>query len=153
MRGRRGGCGRAIHGMPCPHGGPPVCYGCGRAGGRDDGVGRWHHVSNSEWWTHLGEWCDQLDHRQWTHERDLRADPPREGECVCSRTDCVVNLYKIFLGRRTRTEHGSRANMVVGQRSATGRYPSLGAQVRYPLCDLRRVYCHWCVSSSPTTVH
>ncbi|CAM9394378.1 unnamed protein product, partial [Ectocarpus sp. 8 AP-2014] len=35
----------------------------------------------------------------WRHDRDLQQNPLRVGECICSRTDCVLGLYKKYVWR------------------------------------------------------
>ncbi|CAM9781520.1 unnamed protein product, partial [Ectocarpus sp. 6 AP-2014] len=59
----------------------------------------------------------------WRHDRDLQQNPLRVGECTCSRTDCVLGLYKKYVWRRQREEKGPLHKMEVGQRSPMGRYP------------------------------
>lgn len=103
--GRRATCGRAVHGKQAAEGGIPLCLACDRPGTRDGCSRRWHHVADSEYWEELRAWSAKVG-EAWTHGRDLQQDPLKVGECICSRTDCVLRMYQCYkssLGRK-RTE-------------------------------------------------
>ena len=125
--GRRATCGRAVHGKQATEGGIPLCFACDRPGTRDGCSRRWHHVADSEYWEELGAWSTKVG-AAWTHRRDLVQDPLKVGECICSRTDCVLRMYQTFKSRRRKDENGGN-KMELGQPSPMGRYPSTHSQV------------------------
>lgn len=122
-------CGSVSHGKKASTAGAiGACYACGRPGARDFIGGRWRHVGNSHYWADITEWSAKLG-ESWVFERDFGQEPLVYGECICSRSDCVDARYKVYRNHREKQEKGSLDIMQVGQRSRTGRYPTLGSQV------------------------
>ncbi|CAM9127441.1 unnamed protein product [Pylaiella littoralis] len=122
--GPRGSCGRTLHGRPAPGGSsnaPLLCFACDRPGAREEDHcnQRWHHVGDGTYWSGLGDWAAEVG-EGWSFVL---------GECLCSRTDCVFNLYGQFRKRAAKAEIGSLDIMSVGQSSPMGRYPTTKAQV------------------------
>ncbi|CAN0144576.1 unnamed protein product, partial [Ectocarpus sp. 6 AP-2014] len=53
----------------------------------------------------------------WRHDRDLQQNPLRVGECICSRTDCVLGLYNSTCGGA----RGKKKDLCTKWRSDSGR--------------------------------
>jgi len=125
--GKRGACGRAVHGIPSPDGSANLCNACRRPGSSDHLNTGWQHIGAGEYWELLTEWATAAA-GAWPHHRDLIEEPLQPKECICSRQDCVRGLYLAFV-RKHRGSGGSAAVMQTGQKSPGGRYPSLTHQV------------------------
>ena len=128
-RGANGACGLAEHGRPTSQeGGYPLRYACGRAGVHDRLNADWRHVGSSDTWSGLQEWADSVG-LAWVHSRDITKERLVPGECLCTRTDCVIWLLKRLMTPQPKTEKGSLGIMATGQSSPLGRYPSTIFQV------------------------
>ncbi|CAM9806180.1 unnamed protein product, partial [Ectocarpus fasciculatus] len=121
-------CGRTEHGRVSTCGGPPVCFACYRPGCSDGPRGFWKHVGAGPFWSTIAQWSAEVG-EAWVHSRDLRRNPLEVGECLCTRVDCVFNMYSTYRHRSAKNEKGSWDTMVKGQSSRMGRYPSTRAQV------------------------
>eukprot|EP00904_Undaria_pinnatifida_P000342 jgi/Undpi1/10308/HiC_scaffold_28.g12759.m1 len=126
---RRGGCGLTKHGKPNPDGGLALCFACGRAGARNGSSTGWRHVGSGPFWSALEQWSANIG-AAWVHARDLTTEPLVDGECLCSRSDCVVLMHRRFSRQQQKAEKGSLETMATGQSSPLGRYPSTSFQVR-----------------------
>lgn len=120
-RGPAAACGRDVQKLSA---GERVCYACGREGSG----GRWKHIGSGPYWDLFPEWAKTGD--GWAFGRDLVKDAMVPGECVCARSDCVLELYRTFQRRTSKHETGSWGTMLPGQRSPLGRYASMPWQVR-----------------------
>ena len=107
-----------------------VCFACDRP--KDDAASSssqpWRHIGDGPFWAGLTDWAHSVQDC-WPHERNMLDNPLQAGECVCSRTDCASNMYKLFLGRRRRLVEGTGRRLEIGQPSPLGRFPTLPAQV------------------------
>ena len=103
---RRGGCGLTKHGKPNPDGNLALCFACGRAGGRNTLITVWRHVGSGPFWWALEQWSASIG-AAWVHARDLTTEPVVDGECMCSRSDCVVLMYRRFSKQQQEAEKGS----------------------------------------------
>ncbi|CAN0510938.1 unnamed protein product [Ectocarpus sp. 12 AP-2014] len=80
------------------------------------------------YWAFLVDNCT-VECRRW---RGMGAQPRfAEGpECLCTRVDCVFNMFSKFGLQSTKNEKGSWDTMVRGQSSPMVRYPSTRGQVQ-----------------------
>ena len=85
--GKRGACGRAVHGIPSPDGSANLCNACRRPGSSDHLNTGWQHIGAGEYWELLTEWATAAA-GAWPHHRDLIEEPLQPKECICSRQDC-----------------------------------------------------------------
>ncbi|CAM9891246.1 unnamed protein product, partial [Pylaiella littoralis] len=106
-----------------------LCCACRRPGPSDNSTMRARrHIGAGECWDSLVEW-EAAAAGTWPYRRDLLQEPLRANECICSRVDCVSELYSKFRKRRAAAAGGSSSLMETGQRALLGPYPSLPQQV------------------------
>lgn len=78
-----------------------------------------------------GTWGAVIAGRRWRNgllalephgcTRNLTQEKLVAGECVCSRTDCVVAMFKRFNTRKQKADKGSLEIIATGQPSPLGR--------------------------------